>query len=202
MKKETLRKIETDEEIKIYSDPFRFKIVTMIMSENRPMTVKQIADKLEVSPAKVHYHVVKLLKINVLALVDTEVINGIIAKYYDTTAKAFSCSLSSRENSYDINNVSKAVSEVFETIKNKFLDELSRARNYEEEKGKNGMNIDVDIALSILHKKVYITKKELEEFLAYTEAFCVKHLERTSPDQIEYNIFRGSYNSFDPDQYE
>lgn len=79
---EDLRIISTTEEIKAFSDPFRLSIINVYREQKQPLTVKKCADILGVFPAKVLYHVKKLLEINVLELDHIEVINGINAKYY------------------------------------------------------------------------------------------------------------------------
>lgn len=56
---------------------------------NKPSTVKQIADEMGDVPAKVHYHVKKLEMAGILRLNHTKEINGIIAKYYEPTAKTY-----------------------------------------------------------------------------------------------------------------
>lgn len=86
---ENVRKIETDEEIKIFSDPYRMRIINAYIKAGKPMTVKGVADLMGEVPAKVHYHVKKLISIDILRLDHTEVINGITAKYYILTTDSF-----------------------------------------------------------------------------------------------------------------
>ena len=76
------RIISTTEELEVLSDPFRLSIINAYREHGEPLTVKGCADILGEVPSKVHYHVKKLLKIDVLALDHIEVINGINAKYY------------------------------------------------------------------------------------------------------------------------
>lgn len=79
--------LSTLEEIKVFTDPFRIKILLTLNQD--PMTVKQIADKLKEVPSKVHYHVKELERINVLEIVEKRENAGIIEKYYYPTAKEF-----------------------------------------------------------------------------------------------------------------
>ncbi len=74
--------IKTEEEFKIFADPYRMKIMSTFGSNKNPMTVKMVADEMGEVPANVHYHVKKLLKIGLIELDHIEVINGINAKYY------------------------------------------------------------------------------------------------------------------------
>ena len=74
--------LKTDEEVRIAWDQYRLRIIAVFRLSKEPLTVKQVADIMGEVPAKVHYHVQKLLSIDYLELVKTEVIRGIIAKYY------------------------------------------------------------------------------------------------------------------------
>lgn len=77
------------EEIKVISDPFRLKILFVFDEVQTPLTVKQMAVKLEEVPAKVHYHVKELERIGVLEIVETKEKAGIVEKYYMPTAEVF-----------------------------------------------------------------------------------------------------------------
>ena len=76
------RTVTTNEEFKILADPYRMSILNVFFQNKIPMTTKQVADELGEVPAKVHYHIQKLLKIELLVLDHIKVINGINAKYY------------------------------------------------------------------------------------------------------------------------
>lgn len=81
--------LNTLEEIKVISDPFRLKILFVFEEGHTPLTVKQMAVKLEEVPAKVHYHVKELERIGVLEIVETKEKAGIVEKYYMPTAEIF-----------------------------------------------------------------------------------------------------------------
>ncbi len=75
------------EEIKVLFNPLRLKILDTFLIYKKPITVKQLATLLGMQPSRVHYHVMLLLKIDVIELVRTEIINGIVAKYYQRKYK-------------------------------------------------------------------------------------------------------------------
>ncbi|MDF2533651.1 MAG: transcriptional regulator [Clostridia bacterium] len=87
MKKEKI--LNTLEEIKTISDPFRLKILLLFDEDDTPITVKQMSVKLEEVPSKVHYHVKELERIGVLEIVETKEKSGIIEKFYLPTAETF-----------------------------------------------------------------------------------------------------------------
>lgn len=87
MKKEKI--LSTLEEIKVISDPFRFKILVLFNRDSDALTVKQMSVKLNEVPSKVHYHVKELERIGILEIVETKEKGGIMEKYYLPTAEVF-----------------------------------------------------------------------------------------------------------------
>lgn len=81
--------LTTLEEIKAINDPYRLQIIFCFQRMGRAATVKEIADNMSEVPAKVHYHVKKLESAGILRLSHTKNVNGIIAKYYELTARDF-----------------------------------------------------------------------------------------------------------------
>lgn len=81
--------LTTLDEIKSFTDPYRIIIMKHYFRLGKPATVKQIADEMGDVPAKVHYHVKKLEAAGILRLNHTKEINGIVAKYYEPTAKTY-----------------------------------------------------------------------------------------------------------------
>ncbi|SMB89365.1 Helix-turn-helix domain-containing protein [Desulfonispora thiosulfatigenes DSM 11270] len=75
------------EKIKTVSDPLRVKVLKILIQKEA--TVKQIADSLNQSSAKMHYHVKELEKQNLIKLVKTIEKGGILEKYYRAVAKNF-----------------------------------------------------------------------------------------------------------------
>jgi hypothetical protein len=83
------RKLSSPNEIRVYSNPFRLKILSLFSPDRVPMNVKQMSVKLGEIPSRVHYHVKELEKINVLEIVETREKSGILEKYYLPTAESF-----------------------------------------------------------------------------------------------------------------
>ncbi|MCR8643931.1 winged helix-turn-helix domain-containing protein [Paenibacillus sp. N1-5-1-14] len=74
------------EMIKVMLDPRRYLI--MKHAEKEPVTVKQLAEKLDEKPSRLYYHVNKLEEIGVLQLVETKTQGNLIEKYYQTNQDA------------------------------------------------------------------------------------------------------------------
>ncbi len=177
--------LSTLEEIKAISDPYRLKIITTFRRFKRAATVKEIADKLNETPAKVHYHVKKLEKVNILKLVDTKEINGIIAKYYRPTFDKFI--IKHTENDKELSKImlgetQRAIFNIYEDSKEIIFNEIANA-----DLPKITNDDDDDVVESISSSTVYLTKKDLDEFAKLIHKFCDK--DKEDKDTQKYHFF-------------
>lgn len=82
-KKERSLILTTDEEIRVMTDPYRLRIYHIFNNASpTPLTVKDVATRMDEPHGKVYYHIKKMLDIEALKLVREETIKGITAKYY------------------------------------------------------------------------------------------------------------------------
>ncbi|MCF7926238.1 MAG: hypothetical protein K9L74_01505 [Candidatus Izimaplasma sp.] len=154
-----LKIIETDEEIKVFTDPYRNKIINTFLSEDRPLTVKMVADILGEVPAKVHYHVKKILKINLIELDHIEVINGINAKYYKMLYDNFKLKINQNQDERLINTQLDHVTKMLVSIIDEFKsDVLNRVEDLED----NFHNSDYEGFISQI--KLTLTEENYDEF--------------------------------------
>lgn len=77
--------IDDLETLKIIADPLRGQIFEALILQ--PLTVKQIAKKLNVAATKLYYHVKLLEKIGLIQVIDTQLVSGILEKHYRATAQ-------------------------------------------------------------------------------------------------------------------
>lgn len=73
---------------KAIADPLRLQIIEVLL--HRPLSVKQIAEKLGLAPSKLYYHVNTLEKHDLVRVVDTTTHGNIIEKHYWVTAYNYS----------------------------------------------------------------------------------------------------------------
>jgi predicted transcriptional regulator len=157
--KKNLKVIRTDEELKVFTDPYRMRIIETFLHNNKSMTVKQVADELGEVPAKVHYHVKKLLKIELLKLDHIEVINGINAKYYELLYDEFKVELSSGAKSAQFKSQMNYITRMITRILDDFRkDILAREDKFVPE------NKDKDYEGVISQNSFYLSKEEYDAF--------------------------------------
>jgi DNA-binding transcriptional ArsR family regulator len=73
------------ETLKVLADPLRLRLRELM---EKPTTVKRVAEKLDMLPTKLYYHINLLEKHGLIVLVDTRVVSGIIEKHYQIAAKS------------------------------------------------------------------------------------------------------------------
>lgn len=173
-------KLTTMEEVKAFSDPFRYKILMCFYRKKQPATVKEIAVALKEVPANVHYHVKKLEKVGILKLVYTKEINNIIAKYYEPTAETFNIDcpneLAEPSKQLILAEGKQLLAQIYEDSKSVFLEHMKP--------GKKSVG-------TISMEDLYLTEEEATEFQEYVVNFMLKH--RAKPVEVE-NI--KNYHSF------
>lgn len=180
------RILSTPEEIKIMSDPLRLTIYKTFHKLGRPSTAKEVADELGLAPAKVHYHVQKMLSIGILELDHTKEINGIIAKFFKVTADSFIIDYSNISDKVKNSVYSKSENlyiSIFNDFRDKFLNSL---RN----KVKNNSNSNADRSGVIMHDKMYIKQGEYEKFYDELVNLIEKYgnNEEEQEDIVTYNF--------------
>jgi hypothetical protein len=75
------------ETLKVVTDPFRIRVLETMMEGS--ITVKQVAERLDIPATKLYYHVNLLEKHGLIVVVDTQIVSGIIEKHYQAAAESF-----------------------------------------------------------------------------------------------------------------
>ncbi len=119
-----LKKLEitSTEQAKVLAHPLRLRVIALY-DDGLPRTSKQLADLLDLPPAKVHYHVRELLRVNLLELVETKEKGGVIEKYYLPVAKQFQINLNETEVGDKVTNSTRYLflKSVLEEYQSSFL---------------------------------------------------------------------------------
>lgn len=125
-----VRIIKTDEEVKVFTDPYRLKIIDTFYAHEGPLTVKGVADIMGEVPAKVHYHVKKLIAIELLELDHIEVVNGINAKYYKLICDEFRLEFSKGQDQADYIQQPDQVEKMLYSLMDKHKADVRALRGY------------------------------------------------------------------------
>ncbi|WP_105614174.1 winged helix-turn-helix domain-containing protein [Vallitalea okinawensis] len=163
-----VKNLTTLEEVKVFSDPYRMKILKCVLEANEPMTVKQMGVALGEKPSKVHYHVQKLVAVNILVLDHTENINGIIAKYYLPTAESFVIKMDDDvKKSVSKSDIEGIFGNVFDLAKETFGFQIIKAEDYKKRHNLDKMPPSTKINGGVSFESIYVTEEELKEINRY-----------------------------------
>lgn len=79
---ETMICLSSEKELRIYMHPLRQKVLRTLALHGRPMTAKQLADALAITPSSAKHHLVQLQSIGLVGVHHTQQIHGITAVFY------------------------------------------------------------------------------------------------------------------------
>lgn len=116
------------DDIRTLIDPYRLRILKTFTTENGPLTAKMVADILEEVPSKISYHIKKMEKTGILEIVNTKVINGIVAKYYSPTAKEFGIETQEEEDFINL-GLNNMYLDIINNFKKSFIDATNNHEN-------------------------------------------------------------------------
>lgn len=181
--------LTSEEEIKIFSDPYRIKIIKAFSRLGRPATVKEVADEMGEVPSKVHYHVKKLISIDLLILDHTSEINGIVAKYYKLTADSFEVKYSDsdkNEESLTIDTTEMVILSMVDDFRSDIRDAYSKQVKAKKRGEKDS------VKGSFLSEKVYCNQEEFEEIRKEISKLLKKYAKDSEKKgKKSFSIFAG-----------
>jgi DNA-binding transcriptional ArsR family regulator len=79
-----IRDLET---LKVVADSLRMQILDLL--REKPLTVKQMAADLDITPTKLYYHINLMEKHGLIRVVDTRIVSGILEKRYHAAARFY-----------------------------------------------------------------------------------------------------------------
>jgi DNA-binding transcriptional ArsR family regulator len=75
------------ETLKVVADSLRMQILDLL--REKPLTVKQLAADLDITPTKLYYHINLMEKHGLIRVVDTRLVSGILEKRYQAAARVY-----------------------------------------------------------------------------------------------------------------
>ncbi|MFJ7982650.1 ArsR/SmtB family transcription factor [Lysinibacillus xylanilyticus] len=159
MKQNSISIIESYEQLKAISDPLRTKMLIYLVEQ--PYTVHMLANELNLSRAKILYHIRELEKHGIIKLVRTEERGGNLLKYYQAIARGFIPA------DHLLNYV-----ESKEATRQSFLEVLSRAKTRVLAAPDETFNLhtsNVEEWNNLSHQTEFIVSKE--KFLEFTQKY-------------------------------
>lgn len=91
--------LETPEQIRALAHPLRQRVLGLLT--NAPYTNKQLAELLQVSPPRLHFHVRELQAAGLIEIVSQQPKGGVIEKYYRAVARVVRLAPETKETARD-----------------------------------------------------------------------------------------------------
>lgn len=171
--------IQDLETLKVVADPLRLNIIEYLST---PKTVKEVAEKINTPPTKLYYHFNLLEKHDLIKMVFTRIVSGIVEKHYVASAYLYRLAhglLAPGNSEFE---------ERLETI----LAGLYGALHHDLRESLKAGVIDVSEnapphrRLKLLHGQVYLSPERADEFYARLETLIqefgmIRHTQ--SPDE-------------------
>lgn len=193
MKKKLI--LKTKEEVRIMTDPYRVDIIQVFRkNDNKPLTVKDIANALGEPHGKVYYHIKKFEKIGAIKLDHTENIKGITAKYYildfSEIAIEYKCKSDMSED-VELNHTLNMISKFYDDSKNAFVNYVKKVKEY---KSKEDLK-EGEKTSHLTSNNLYFTKDSYEEFLKEIDILIEKYkIETKAANEFKKTIFLSVYS--------
>ena len=183
--------IDTLEAVKILSDPMRHRLLEYMLRE--PITVKQIAEKLDIPPKRLYYHVNLLEKHGLIFVADTQVVSGIIEKWYLTRARSFSVKsdlfkVQGEDEDETYSSLTEMIDSVFEGTRRAISALLSYARQH----SKDTDEIHPDLKqIYMLGSHLHLSPEKRDKFTDRLSALIKEFKEdseQNDPDLPEFGL--------------
>lgn len=198
-------KLESYDQLKTLSDPLRAKIMVFLVEQS--YTGQQLAEKLEIPRAKIHYHLKELEKHGLIQLEHKEEVKGIVQKFYRSVAASFYPGENLLNYTSEIGEIARqSILLLLERTKARVLTAPSKSFNHSQTNSSNdweAISTQVEVKLTKKQfrrwKKKYINLleelRDLEEkanddaeaswFYMAGVAFCIDEAHEPIPDNNE-----------------
>ncbi len=158
--------LKSEKELRIYSLPLRQKILREMQLLGRPVTAKEIADRLEITPSAAQHHLKQLMSIGLVEPDHTETVHGIQARYLRLAQVTVSIGQQYKDTLAPMRD--ETVKAGLITALNGFMRTVERNREKPESENIHKLN---DIVTGIVH----LTPKEADDFYQLVTGFLDSH---------------------------
>lgn len=185
MKQQSIFILETYEQLKVISDPLRTKMLMYLVEQ--PHTGQMLAQELNLSRAKVLYHLRELEKYGIIQLVRKEERGGNILKFYQAVARGFipADHLLTYVESKEATRQSYL--EVIDRAKTRVLTAPDESFELQSSNVEEWNNLSIQTEFTVSEKKFIEFTKKYRELLATLEE------ESDEPDKKNYYLMSTAF---------
>jgi DNA-binding transcriptional ArsR family regulator len=175
--------LKSEKELRIYSLPLRQKILREMQILGHPVTAKEVADRLNITPSAAQHHLKQLMSIGLVEPDHMEVIRGIQARYLRLCDVTVSIGQQYKDTLAPVRD--EMVKAGLMTALSGFMRTVERNREKPEAENIHSLN---DILTGIVH----LTPKEADDFYQFVISFLNSHTV-AGPDTNPWEVALLSY---------
>lgn len=181
---EAFRTISDLDTLKILTDPMRLEILRAASFANkngRLVTVKELAEELELSATKLYYHINLMEEHDLIEVADTQVVSGIIEKHYQVTAYQFGMeklSLADQPGSEDdkLAAMHSTVSDILEAVSRDLHSSLNTIFGLVQAEKEGGEAAPEQVKFHIMKEEMFLTREQYLELIERMEALHLEYM--------------------------
>lgn len=167
--------IEDLETLKVLADPLRLRLCELM---EKPTTVKHVAEKLDLLPTKLYYHINLLEKHGLIVLVDTRIVSGIIEKHYQIAAKTVKVArhlLSTGEDS-ESGGLNLTLTTMLDTTREELIESVQSGMVELAEDGERHKSLSIQMGV------VNLTDEQATDFYKEVESLFERYRQLSSEE--------------------
>jgi DNA-binding transcriptional ArsR family regulator len=162
-------KLNTKEELNIYMNPMRQKLLRQLSIHKSPMTPKMLADQLSISPSGIQHHIRKLLSLGLIELDHQELINGITASFYKPAMVTVQIGLEKEDGTEGQREV--IVQDSLANVYEGFRTTMIKRKKQMDQQDINSLREWGDVLTGVIHLK----EKESKELMHLISEYIEEH---------------------------
>ena len=170
--------LKSEKELRIYSLPLRQKILREMQELGRPVTAKEVAGRLSITPSAAQHHLKRLMSIGLVEPDHMEVIRGFQAHYLRLADVTVSIGQQYKDTLAPMRD--EMAKSGLMTALNGFMRTVERNREMSEPENIHRLN---DILTGIVH----LTPKEADDFYQLVIGFLDSHT-AAGPDTKPWEV--------------
>jgi len=179
MKRKPVITLETETQLRIFMLPLRQRILRILHVAGKPMTSKQVADKLGIAPSSARHHLRRLRDIDLVEHDHYEMVNGIRAEYLRASQVTVSIGTSTDDAFRGERNA--LTRSMLAGITSRFLDALM---DHENSTTRDSHHFNGDLLSGIVH----LTEEDARSFHRMTAQFLEEHAQSHADSEHAWEV--------------
>lgn len=184
--------IDTQKKYKIFFDPIRQEILSIIKTSPKPLTINEIGIHIGFSNSKTHYHIQKLIELNAIHSEFETITNGIISKHFNISYQDVDIKINEQEHL----TKSLVINEQMKYHQTSFTNNLSALSKQYDITADRLMSNQTCFGINYCDEDLYLSFEKRQELKDYLSKFVSENSIKPD-DTSEYTKTHVFYTVYD-----